>query len=65
MKPDEEKSELERIVELIKNSEVGPPIKIYGEGRGLPNLSSRKPPVVLKKESVWQKIRDFFYRFDT
>lgn len=64
MKPDEERdSELKRIVEIIKNSEVGPPIKIYGEGRGLPNLSNRKPAKPEKK-SIGQKILDFFYRSD-
>ena len=63
MKSDEEKNrEIDRLVEIIKNSE-SPPIKIYGQGRGLPNLSNRQR-VTPKKENIWQKIRDFFYRSD-
>lgn len=37
--------ETERLADLIKKSKL-PPVKIYGQGKGLPNLSNRQLPKV-------------------
>jgi hypothetical protein len=54
---------IKRLVELVKKGIVGP-VKIYGQGKSLPDLSFRKP----MKPSLEQRYIDWFwvkvYRFN-